>query len=108
MNTLSPKHFFWIVFLISIHVTAQHNSWQQQADYEMALDMDVNTFRFSGIQKLTYTNNSPDTLDRVFYHMYFNAFQPGSEILYLPQVVIDFGAFLCPVNELGQGDGTDA
>lgn len=42
--------------------------------------MDVETFRYNGTQKLVYTNNSPDTLNRVFYHMYFNAFQPGSEM----------------------------
>ena len=40
--------------------------------------MDVNTNRFTGKQVLSYTNNSPDTLDRVFYHLYYNAFQPGS------------------------------
>ncbi len=34
----------------------------------------------TGKQKLVYTNNSPETLDRVFYHLYFNAFQPGSEM----------------------------
>ncbi|MBS1565288.1 MAG: M1 family metallopeptidase, partial [Bacteroidetes bacterium] len=34
--------------------------------------------RFSGRQKLEYTNNSPDTLSRVFYHLYWNAFQPNS------------------------------
>jgi len=42
--------------------------------------MDVESFQFTGAQKLIYTNNSPDTLDRVFYHMYFNAFQPKSEM----------------------------
>ena len=31
-----------------------------------------------GRQRLTYTNTSPDTLSRVFYHLYFNAFQPHS------------------------------
>lgn len=52
--------------------------WQQYANYYMEIDMDVNTNRFQGIQKLEYTNNSPDVLDQVFYHLYFNAFQPGS------------------------------
>ena len=44
----------------------------------MDIHMDVVTNRFKGKQKLVYTNNSPDTLDRVFYHLYFNAFQPNS------------------------------
>src|SRR5690625_6021054 len=52
--------------------------WQQEVDYKMEIKMDVESNRFSGIQKLTYINHSPDTLDRVFYHLYFNAFQPGS------------------------------
>ena len=42
--------------------------------------MDVETFQYKGTQKLDYTNNSPDDLSRVFYHLYFNAFQPGSEM----------------------------
>jgi len=46
----------------------------------MTIDMDVNTNRFTGRQKLEYTNNSPDVLNRVFYHLYFNAFQPGSSM----------------------------
>ena len=52
--------------------------WQQRAKYTMEIDMDVETNRFKGIQKIEYTNNSPDELDMVFYHLYFNAFQPGS------------------------------
>ena len=42
--------------------------------------MDVVSYQYTGKQELTYTNNSPDTLRRVFYHLYFNAFQPGSEM----------------------------
>lgn len=52
--------------------------WQQAVAYEMDIDMDVETNRYDGYQKLTYTNNSPDTLDRAFYHLFFNAFQPES------------------------------
>ena len=59
---------------------AQQGYWQQHADYSMEVDMDVKTFQYSGTQTLVYTNNSPHSLDRVFYHMYFNAFQPGSEM----------------------------
>ncbi|MFI3185218.1 MAG: hypothetical protein QX198_04490, partial [Methylococcaceae bacterium] len=40
--------------------------------------MDATRHQFKGKQKLVYTNNSPDTLTKVFYHLYFNAFQPGS------------------------------
>jgi len=54
--------------------------WQQHANYTMDIDMDVNNYQYKGIQKLVYTNNSPDQLNKVFYHLYFNAFQPGSQM----------------------------
>ena len=44
----------------------------------MDVNMDVVTNKFTGRQKLEYTNNSPDTLHKLFYHLYWNAFQPGS------------------------------
>jgi hypothetical protein len=52
--------------------------WQQRVKYTMNVTMDVQTNRFTGSQTLAYTNNSPDTLFKVFYHLYWNAFQPGS------------------------------
>ena len=62
-------------------VEAQNTGyWQQHVDYTMEVDMDVENFQYTGTQKLVYTNNSPDTLKRVYYHLYFNAFQPGSEM----------------------------
>ncbi|TWW02043.1 M1 family metallopeptidase [Chitinophaga pinensis] len=57
---------------------AQSDRWQQRVKYAMDINMDVAANRFSGKQKLQYTNNSPDTLYKVFYHLYWNAFQPGS------------------------------
>ncbi len=56
----------------------QASYWQQQVAYEMDVSMDVTTNRLTGTQTLEYQNNSPDTLSRVLYHLYFNAFQPGS------------------------------
>jgi len=60
--------------------TSNPTYWQQHVDYKMAIDIDVNTYQYKGKQSLVYTNNSPDVLKKVFYHLYFNAFQPGSEM----------------------------
>ena len=67
----------FIVYTISAQNTSY---WQQHADYTMDIDMDVKTYQYKGKQKIVYTNNSPEALDKVFYHLFFNAFQPGSEM----------------------------
>ena len=64
--------------LTSTVMTAQPERWQQGAEYKIDIDFDVEKHQFDGTQSLTYYNNSPDTLYKVFYHLYFNAFQPGS------------------------------
>jgi hypothetical protein len=73
------RSFFPFLLLITASVcVAQPDRWQQKVKYIMDIDMNVETNQFAGKQKLEYWNNSPDTLHRVFYHLYFNAFQPGS------------------------------
>ena len=72
---------FFITLLLTLSISAQNTSyWQQHVDYKMDIDMDVETYQYNGKQELTYTNYSPDTLNVVFYHLYFNAFQPNSEM----------------------------
>ena len=63
-----------------IEPTSGSGYWQQHVDYNMNVDMDVETYKYTGEQTLVYTNNSPDTLNNVYYHLFFNAFQPGSEM----------------------------
>ena len=67
----------WLLVLVC-SLYAQPDRWQQRVSYAMDVNMNVTTNRLTGKQKLAYTNNSPDTLDQVFYHLYFNAFQPNS------------------------------
>ncbi|MEJ7645757.1 MAG: M1 family metallopeptidase [Chryseolinea sp.] len=72
---------YGIVFLLIIRaslVSGQDFRWQQRAEYTMNVALDVQSHRLSGTQKLVYHNNSPDTLNKVYYHLYYNAFQPGS------------------------------
>lgn len=80
---LCPKTFVLFCCLCCITLftqssTAQSATWQQHVDYVMDIDVDVDAHQYKGKQKISYTNNSPDTLHRVFYHLFFNAFQPGS------------------------------
>ncbi|MAO34368.1 MAG: peptidase M1 [Zunongwangia sp.] len=76
------KLIFSLALLVSAFSQAQNNTcyWQQHVDYDMNVDMNVENYRYTGTQELVYTNNSPDTLNKVYYHMFFNAFQPGSEM----------------------------
>lgn len=52
--------------------------WQQNVGYKMEIEVDEKNFRYDGKMNLKYTNNSPETLNKVYFHLYYNAFQPGS------------------------------
>ncbi len=69
---------FFLLFILTGSIHAQDYRWQQRAEYAMDVRLDVQTRKVTGTQKLVYYNNSPDTLTKVYYHLYFNAFQPGS------------------------------
>ncbi|GIV35969.1 MAG: peptidase M1 [Cyclobacteriaceae bacterium] len=72
------KHLHLFLLLLAFTLPAQDYRWQQHVNYQMKVRLDVKTHRLEGTQKLTYTNHSPDTLSKVYYHLYYNAFQPGS------------------------------
>ncbi|HET9055778.1 MAG TPA: M1 family metallopeptidase [Chitinophagaceae bacterium] len=57
---------------------SQTGYWQQRVKYSIDVNMDVVSNRLEGKEKIEYTNNSPDTLKKVFIHLYWNAFQPNS------------------------------
>lgn len=68
-----------ISFLSSLfHTHAQY--WQQRADYKIDFHLNHANHQFEGKEVIQYTNNSPDALTRLYYHLYFNAFQPGSSM----------------------------
>ena len=69
---------FALTLLSTSFVSAQY--WQQAVDYTIEVALDHETARYNGTQTVVYTNNSPETLHKVFFHQYFNAFKPGSEM----------------------------
>jgi len=72
------KILLFVSLFLVVGLNAQSDRWQQHALYEMDIELDVETNRFTGTQEIKYTNNSPDALHRIYYHLYYNAFQPGS------------------------------
>lgn len=80
--------FVSLTFL-SLSLAAQPDRWQQRVEYEIDVELNDENHQFTGTQKLTYYNNSPDELDKVFYHLYFNAFQPGSMMDVRSQTIED-------------------
>jgi hypothetical protein len=85
------KKIILLSFLLStFHGISQQTSyWQQHVDYKMDVVVDAKNYQYKGKQELVYTNNSSDTLRKVFYHLYNNAFQPGSEMDARLQAIFD-------------------
>ncbi|MDN3678481.1 M1 family metallopeptidase [Flavobacterium paronense] len=103
MNT---KLLLGFILLSFTSVFAQSKGyWQQKAAYTMEVSMDVKTYQYKGKQKLVYTNNSSDTLRRVYYHLYNNAFQPGSEMDMRAQTIVDPDARF--MNKIKSADGKE-
>ena len=83
---------FLLISVSAFSVHAQRDNpyyWQQEVEYEIDVHLDVDTHILQGTQKVIYHNNSPDELDHVYFHLYFNAFQPGSMMDVRSRTLID-------------------
>jgi len=77
------------ILLYSSVTYTQSDRWQQSVKYKMDIDFILKKHQFKGTQILEFTNNSPDTLFKVFYHLYYNAFQPNSMMDVRSRTIID-------------------
>lgn len=69
----------FLLTVTSVRGFAQRKTyWDQKVDYAMEIDVNEKTFQYDGKMKLKYSNNSGQELNKVYFHLYFNAFQPGS------------------------------
>jgi hypothetical protein len=74
------KRFLLVFLLVPVFTIAfsQQDRWQQRISYNMDVKLNVVTNKLNGTQKIEYYNNSFDTLNKIFVHLYWNAFKPGS------------------------------
>ena len=75
---MNMRLFILFSFIFSLSSAQQNAYYQQSAKYKMDIDVDAENFTYQGKQTLTYTNNSPDELKVVYFHLYWNAFKAGS------------------------------
>jgi len=64
--------------LLLIIVSADSTYWQQRVAYEIVASLDEPSGVLSGNVRITYVNQSPDTLRDFYVHQFLNAFRPGS------------------------------
>lgn len=55
----------------------------------MDIDLNVKSHCMEGEQRLVYYNNSPDVINKVYYHLFFNAFQPNSMMDVRSRTIVD-------------------
>jgi Peptidase family M1 domain len=69
-----------LMLLGFIVVNAQADRWQQHISYNIKAALDVTSNIVKGTEDIIYDNNSTDTLRKVYFHLYWNAFQPNSSM----------------------------
>lgn len=77
-SRLYPAGFAALLATCTLTALGQYPGWQQEMDCTMDITMDVGVHQYAGVMELTYINHSPDVLERIPFHLFFNAFQPES------------------------------
>ena len=68
------KRIVILLILIS-SIFAQKPYFQQHVAYDIDVTLDDSLHTLSAFEKLTYTNNSPDELDFIWFHLWPNAYK---------------------------------
>ncbi|HNL82968.1 MAG TPA: M1 family peptidase, partial [Chitinophagaceae bacterium] len=58
-----------------INSFSQNNYWQQKVDYNLKVSLNDTANTLDGFATITYYNNSPDTLQFIWFHLWANAYK---------------------------------
>ena len=78
ISSILLLNYFMMSFLLQAF--GQCDRWQHSIKYDMEVELNHMTHRYLGKQFVTFKNASPDTLSTLYFHQYYNAFQPGSSM----------------------------
>ena len=71
---MTKSIYILILLLCSSFISAQSDYWQQHVEYKINAQLDTSTHIIKAECGIQYFNNSPDTLDRIYFHLWANAF----------------------------------
>lgn len=69
------KILLFFLLFVSFSVFSQKKYFQQQVDYAIDVTLNDNSHILHASEKIKYTNNSPDTLRFLFFHLWANAYK---------------------------------
>ncbi len=72
------KKAITIIILILINIASASDYFQQQVDYRISAQLVPGENMVKGTEEIVYHNNSRSKLDTLYFHLYLNAFKPGS------------------------------
>jgi hypothetical protein len=70
-----------IATLICTQLSAQQDYWQQQLRYNIKAELNDKEKSITGFETIVYKNNSPSTLDFIWFHIWPNAYKNESTAL---------------------------
>jgi len=69
------KLFTLLLVTASLFSFSQTAYWQQQTDYKIEVTLNDTLHELNGFVTIDYKNNSPQTLDYIYFHLWPNAYQ---------------------------------
>lgn len=70
------KRYLLIILLLALpNVVLSESYWQQRVGYKIDVQLDTTNNTVSGTELVTYYNQSPDTLENLYFHLLPNAFE---------------------------------
>jgi len=75
MKPTPLRKIFLSLFIFSFQYSALSQYWQQQTDYIIEVSLNDKLHTLDGFEKIIYTNNSPDTLKYIWFHLWPNAYK---------------------------------
>ena len=81
-------NFIFIFLLVPLLHSEGNKYFQQDVRYEIDVTLDDKNHSLSGFEKIDYTNNSNDTLDFIWFHLWPNAYKNDSTAFAKQQIRI--------------------